>query len=324
LNIDKENEMGVKLRRVKKMLADSHLADRIKHAKELGKQNGWGTWYEDYPVSLQMQGFLTAVKKHMPKLKFHPSIIDSFSNDTKHYIVTEFSVLMDGYPFDLGRVGYRDYSAGGGDDTYGVYSRKISNPKFGQDRDQHHMVMSSDVTKAVKNASKYILPYTHTELAKAYYDDIQSNVEKVFHDSQTKMHNVAREISSNRQSILAELLHLKTLGVTFKTDVFQKASEVIEEAVADATAEDRRKVTCVFVRFRNIGSDMYVDVQEAEDVRRNSRKLATSSQPTTYLMSELPEDIVGSISVLNILNDDQYVAKVGMKIDETTFWIERN
>ena len=109
--------MGVKLRRVKKMLADSHLADRIKHAKELGKQNGWGTWYEDYPVSLQMQGFLTAVKKHMPKLKFHPSIIDSFSNDTKHYIVTEFSVLMDGYPFDLGRVGYRDYSAGGGDET---------------------------------------------------------------------------------------------------------------------------------------------------------------------------------------------------------------
>jgi hypothetical protein len=40
-------------------------------------------------------------------------------------------------------------------------------------------------------------------------------------------------------------------------------------------------------------------------------------------MSDLPEDIVKSISVLSILNDKQYVPRVGQKIDEYTYWIER-
>jgi hypothetical protein len=51
---------------------------------------------------------------------------------------------------------------------------------------------------------------------------------------------------------------------------------------------------------------------------------AKIDMPTTDKpVSELPEDAVGSISVLSILENDQYVADVGMKLDSNHFWIQK-
>jgi hypothetical protein len=320
-----------KLRKVNGMLADKNLTEKIDRAKYTSKKANWAHWYDEYPVPEKMIEFLKLLKQQMPRTNIYPSNLlrtdlEYHEDDVRGvaYIVDEFSILMDGSPFDLGRVGFKDYSANGGNNSYGIYSRKISNPKFAEHRDQHNMVMSSDVRKAVKNASKYIVPYTNIELAKAYYSDIQNSVVDVHNKAQGKMHQLSRDISNDRNSILAEVLHLKKMGVSFKTEVFKRVAEVIEEFMSEAMAEQKRKVQCVFVRFRKIGDDTYADIQEADDVRNNSVRLMASSPSATYAMSELPEDIVGSISVLNILNDGQYVAKVGMKIDDFTFWIERN
>jgi hypothetical protein len=40
-------------------------------------------------------------------------------------------------------------------------------------------------------------------------------------------------------------------------------------------------------------------------------------------VEEMPEDIVGAVSVLSILSNNQYVQNVGMKMDSNHFWIER-
>jgi hypothetical protein len=67
---------------------------------------------------------------------------------------------------------------------------------------------------------------------------------------------------------------------------------------------------------------MYADVEELSDVR-SKRDAEFVSPPTTYLASELPEHILNGVSVLNILQDGQYVARIGQKIDNETFWLER-
>ena len=318
-----------KLRNMKKLMSDRGMTERIERAKETSKEVSWEHWYDDMPTSQEMVGFLTMLKQYMPMAKFYPAEFDR-TNHVKpdntyeqHYLITEFSVYMDNYPFDLGRVGFRDYSVDGNSEpSYGVYSRKIENTKYASNRDQYFMMMSTDMKKGVKNASKYVVPYTHKELAQAFYDRVHNHVEQVYSDKQAKMQNVASEITRNTKGILAELLHLKSLGVQFKTEAFIKASEMVEEAVLEQQEEEKRNVTGVFVRFRTVGDEMYVDVLEAEDIRKNY-KLKGSSQTTTYLMSDLPGDIAGSISVLNILEDGQYVARVGQKVDDTTFWIER-
>ena len=59
------------------------------------------------------------------------------------------------------------------------------------------------------------------------------------------------------------------------------------------------------------------------DIRWDVKMNTTGTQALTYLVNELPQDIAGQIAVLNILEDDGYVANVGMKIDDSTYWVER-
>jgi hypothetical protein len=40
-------------------------------------------------------------------------------------------------------------------------------------------------------------------------------------------------------------------------------------------------------------------------------------------MSDLPEETAHAVASLSILERDQYVTGVGMKIDERHFWVER-
>jgi hypothetical protein len=49
----------------------------------------------------------------------------------------------------------------------------------------------------------------------------------------------------------------------------------------------------------------------------------SGSSTLTYKMSDLPEDIAHAVASLSILDRDQYVTGVGMKIDERHFWMER-
>ena len=319
-----------KLRKMKQLLGDQGYKQRIDNAIQTSTEGGWDSWFDGYPVPKELNTFLTELRSSIPTMKFYPASMNraNYSRGTVGQAVTcficdEFSVYMDEYPFDLGKVGYQDYSVSNGENMFGVYSRKITNPKYGQDRDQHHMVMTSDLKKAIKNASKYIVPYTHKELATAFYSNVQKEVSHVYESANSKVRDVSRIVTNDNQSVIAELMHLLSLGVTFKTDVFKEASEKIAEAYNAFKEEQLRVVQLLFVRLRKVGEEVYVDIQETDNVRRNHNIPTTSKPQQTYLMSELPDDIAGSISVLSILSDEQYVARVGQKIDENTYYIER-
>jgi hypothetical protein len=188
------------------------------------------------------------------------------------------------------------------------------------------MIMSKDMGKAVKNATKYLIPYTTRELAQAFYEPLHENVSKVFEEVKGKMHNGAREIVNNRMAILQEVAFLKKQGVEFVTPEFRDLAGRVEQLIADYAEQDNRKVSALFVRFKQVGDDTYVDVQEVMNVREirwDVKMNTTGSLSTTYSLNELPQNIAEQVSVLSILENDGYVSNVGMKIDETTFWVER-
>jgi hypothetical protein len=319
-----------KLRKMKQLLEDQEYKQRIENAKQTSTEGGWNSWFDGYPVPKELNMFLTELRSSVPTMKFYPAKLNranysrgTVGQATTCFICDEFSVYMDEYPFDLGKVGYQDYSISNGENTFGVYSRKITNPKYRDNNEQHHMVMTSDVKKAVKNACKYIVPYTHKELATAFYRGAQSQVIGVYDSANSKVRDVSRIVTNDAQAVITELMHLVSLGVTFKSDAFKQASEEIVEAFNALKEEQLRTVQLLFVRLRKVGEEVYVDIQEIDNVRRNQYTPATSKPQQTYLMSELPDDIAGSISVLSILSDEQYVTRVGQKIDENTYYIER-
>lgn len=309
---------------------------RIENTKQFIADGSWKFSYDGVAVHEEMQQFLTELGKAMPKVKFVPyddtRINNTQADDTgmlvtkNVYLIKSFLVCMDEYPFALGYVSYGDHAVDHSDDlTYAVHSRKISNPKYAYHREQHNMMMSKDMKKAIKLAKTYLTPYTTQELAIAMYDPIHDNSQVALQRAQRQMRDTLDPIMHNHELIIAELLNVIRQNVEFSTPQFKDIAKCLQERVEVYREQADRQVSALFVRLYNIGEDTYADVKEANDVRRNSmgKSALKDTETKTYAMSELPEDITHSIASLNILNNNQYVTNVGMKLDDRHFWIER-
>ena len=326
-----------KLARIKNVMADEGHRDRLNNVVTQAKELGHTEFFNGIPVSTELLGFATQLQKAMPKVKFYPNTFAyrgvQINDENGVYQTTkqirlcdEFFVYMDDFPFDLGRINYSDNGVKSDEYTYGVYSRKISNAKYALHREQHNMIMTSDVAKAVKNSLKYLIPYTTRELAQAFYEPMQSKVSRVLDEVRSKMHNGARDIVNNRMAILQEVQFLTKQGVEFTTPEFRELATKVDQLINDYKEQDSRNVSAFFVRFKQMGDETYADIQEVlniREVRWDVKMNTTDVQALTYHVNELPQDIAGQIAVLNILENDGYVAGVGMKIDDSTFWVER-
>jgi hypothetical protein len=40
-------------------------------------------------------------------------------------------------------------------------------------------------------------------------------------------------------------------------------------------------------------------------------------------MEDLPEGVAGNLAALSMVGDDHYVDGVGLRVDSTTFWVQR-
>jgi hypothetical protein len=319
-------------------MSDTGHQEKLKNVAEEAKGLGHKDFLMGFPVEKELIAFVEGVQKVLPKVKFYPNTFAykniPISDENGVYQTTrsmrvcdELFVYMDDFPFDMGRIGWADNAVNGkGDYSYSVYSRKISNAKYATHRDQHYMIMTKDMGKAIKNASKHLVPYTTRELAQAFYEPLHNQVSKVLDSVKGKMYNGAREVGTAHMSILQEIRFLKKQGVEFTTPEFRELAGKVDQLVEDYEEQEKRQISAFFVRFRQVGDSTYADLQEVLDVRNirwDVRMNTTGTQALTYLLDELPQDIAGQIAVLNILENDGYVANVGMKIDDSTFWVER-
>jgi hypothetical protein len=235
---------------------------------------------------------------------------------------------MDGMPFILGAVGYGDFSTSrNGDKSYMVYSRKISNDKYNSYNDQHYMTLTTDIKKAVKNASKFIIPYTNLEIASVYFPNIQNNVNSNVSNAGDGFFSIVNNIKNSTTELSEELVHLVKSGVQFKTPLFANMAKDIIDKHNTYLEYQNRVVDVTFVCFRQ-GNTMSITTMDVGNITKNNiHSLNFKDKATnvnTYTSETLPDEISSKVAVLNILNDDQYVENVGMKINSNTFWIERN
>ena len=317
--------MTTKIANLSKLMNNKEQNERVKSVAERAVAAGYTEFFAGVPVYKELLGFAQALQKAMPKVKFHPHSFE-FVNEAKLHLCRELFVYMDDFPCDLGRISWADNGVKDGAHTYGVYSRKINNAKYATHRDQHHMVMTNDLDKAVKNARKHLMPYTTRELAQVFYEPLHERVSRVLDVVKTKAHHGAGDIVNNRMAILQEVEFLKKQGVQFVTPEFRELSEKVDQLLNDYREQETRKVSAFFVRFKQIGDTTYADLQEVHNVREirwDVKMNTTDAQAISCPADELPQDIAGQVAVLNILENEGYVAGVGMKIDDKTYWVER-
>ena len=319
--------MGADLYRVK-TLTDSLTSGKISHrigslVETIKEYEGaTGTPYPyvhgGIPLCPELYEFVTAVEESIRGVKFLPKEASYMSTHTAHgsgYLTTAMYVYLDGHPYALGHIGVDSDDAS---KKY-VYSRKISNGKYGVHMTKHYTAMSTSLKVAVKNCKKYLVPLTHAELSRHLFKPIGENNEKARYEIEGQLDTACRGVYGLKsRDMLQEFAALKRQGVVFTHPHFVRIANEAESLLEEYQEILGRKISFLFVRIRLIGDSHYIDVSET-DARGNS----TVSEPTTYTEHNLPEDIEGAISVLNILEDGVYVEGVGKKVDETMFWIER-
>ena len=322
----------VMLTEIKKALKDTSIKERVAIDANNAKEVQWNHWYEDVPVTGQeLVDLLQGVSKAMPSVKFFPAgykhmqhkLLDEngvYQTSRSVRVASDFHVYLDEFPFALGRVGFGDFSVGGeGDRKYMVFSRKIANAKFAVGREQHNMIMTGDVKKSVRNACKYLVPYSTKEIARAYFGDMQRNVKQAGDNASGAVSRVCDPLRGH-SVLLEEIQNLMKLDVAFATSQFKDVAKRLPEVLEEYNRQMSRKISTVFVRLHKVGDQVLADVNTVDNALQG---FATSGDVVTYTMDELPEDLKGSIAVLNILEDGQYVPEVGRRVDEEHFWLER-
>lgn len=331
--------MTVRLVNIEKYLADQQQTEARQKNTAKAIELKWESFYDGVPCVPEVRDFALAVKEAMPNVNLLPIDLEyiqlpvydaegNYQTTNSLRIYNEFAVYLDSYPLDIGRINYTDNSARKKDKdikTYGIYSRKISNAKYAYHREQHNMVMASDLKKAMKNVSKYFMPFSTKELAQAFYEPLYNDIAKQGNKLEQELRSKADPIVHNHLELLKEIYWLKQRGVEFSSPKFREVAENVEDIIDRYVAEQNRSVGAIFVRIYNVGGEPYFSTQGAIEIKKNYSQLCGTEEWKIEgkPVEEMPEDIKGAVAVLSILNNGQYVNDVGVKVDNNHFWIQR-
>ena len=275
------------------------------------------------PVVAPLVNFCAEIRKGNRYVKF--GISKGIKSSWGHGGPSRFAelfVYMEGHTYAMMKVGYADYSIRvTHSNKYMVYARTIKNEKFRDSNDQYHMVMADSVERAVKNVKKYMRPYSPTECAAMTFDNVRNSFSAVNANASSGVASARCDVVDSKH-LRTELFHMLDVGYEFLSLEFRDQIVKWREAwQADQEARGRA-LHAYYVNVRIHREEMMCDVIEVLDANKRSR-LDNNMPVTTYKMEELPEYIGGNLAALSMVEDDHYVDGVGLRVDSTTFWVQR-
>ena len=272
-------------------------------------------------TSEEATDFANEVAKTL-RLKLHP-------RDSQSYWV-----LREDCPYVLGWVGHGDYRNGGdGTKMYVVQSRTIRNGKYSDYSPQYFMAMSVNEKSALRNAKKYIRMMSPIELAESRLRDASNAVDQVVSDARTEYSHAKNQVFQVDLSmygakvergtpILNELQHLLTINHEFVDPTFgEKLRDMFAKGEQLETLSNRT-VPMWFVRVYERMGAQHFDVTTV-DRGQYAYQTQVSENVQRFTADTLPAEIMQKLSVLNILDADEYVDDVGFNAGEGMFYVVR-
>ena len=302
---------------------------RVEHAEkttkgilaQLSESDPPALMMDGIPVTRQMSQFCAEIRKVNRHTKFGISKgCKTVWQDAPVY--RELYVYMEGHTYAMLKIGYGDYSIKGeGAYKFMVYARMIKNEKFRDDNDQYFTATAEGIERAVKNIKKYMRPYSPIECAEMSFNSVR-------HKFSSVVANVSSELSTARYGVLDsahlrnELFHMIDVGYEFLSEEFKNKIVQWRDAYRADQESKGRALHVYYVNVRIYREEMVCDVIEVLDA--NKRVGLDARVPvSTYSMNDLPENIAGNLAALSMVEDDHYVDGVGLRVDSTTFWVQR-
>ena len=235
-------------------------------------------------------------------------------------------------PHDTYPMGYISYGnlMDNGDETkrYSVFTPNISNGKY---KHGERMFMASALSrdKAVKNATKYLRPLSPTQVLEQVQGEFVGKRYSARGDTeraaQQEMRKVRTDLfsSGTEAPLLAELKRILQSGYEFvdkELEVnFRRSVQVWEEREANRTA---KTAAFSFVEIvQQAGQTMFRGYNKVPEFRSIYNTEFTSTA-FSYTQEELPDHLLGAISVLSMVDQGQYVEGVGYRAADTMFYVK--
>ncbi len=204
------------------------------------------------------------------------------------------------------------------ENAYAVVSRTIENGRYASYNSEHYMQWSGKLATAVKKAAAALAPWSVYEIATVHCRDYEISRDEQVKESDGKLAQLFRELGAGQNTMAWRALQSMT-DLIPDLDVRSKIQDITRQR------EDLDSLTSVGT------NPMFVHI--CEDHRGNQR-LATLKIQTHYTaiqtdeqpqyLNELSDgysDLVGKISVLNMMQVGEYVTGVGLKADEDMFYV---
>ena len=312
-------------------LVKSVLSYMSKYSKDTAPELTWEErekllpFHDGMLIPRQLHNFMAVLRNQMRGIEFgiNAHCGQEFIGGRHCYV--EVWAYFPNEPYLMGRIGYGDPTVNkdATSKQYWVYSRTISNQKFAEHRDQYYMKTGKDLGKMVKEAKRHLRPYSPVECAQETASRFLSSVSDGANNVRNRQQNAEYKIKTH-DNLFRELKHLYTLSedeqYQFLSSDLRSAIGTLIKADEEWRTESVRPVPAAFVSVNVIRGEQRFDVVEVDNAKGTWSKMNKTTK--YYYNHDIPEDLMGKLSVLSILDVGGYTERVGQRVSETMFWVE--
>jgi len=230
-------------------------------------------------------------------------------------------------PYPMGFIGYGDFRTEvQGDPQYAVGSRTITNDKYGSYQTQYHMKMTANIVTGVRNAKRYLRNYSLLELATIKRDEVTSASGESKSNASTEYRHTMRRLfdhESTASRMMIELRNIVDTGHEFIDASFGQDLATMFQ-FKDAYKELCDKpINMYFVRVSQKFGTQTFHVGTVDNVHLHLYDGGAPHDDFVRYTNNLPEEIMGKLAVLNMVDNETYVDDVGYRVDESMFYVVR-
>tara|TARA_R110000822_G_scaffold99851_1_gene225053 strand:- start:179 stop:1093 length:915 start_codon:yes stop_codon:yes gene_type:complete len=272
---------------------------------------------DNLAFNLDLQGFMKELRKAFRGVVFTPQ-----GDMRKVYM------HMPNDPYVMGYIGYGDFqtTTKAMQSSYVVSSRHIMNMKYADHNDQYYMAMSINLDTAVRNAKKYLRPLTTRDMALDEYNDMQ----RKSNDTESRASNAKNTAQSdllarsNREKKIEYNPMLEYMRTLVKVGHEFTDKELESNLLTYFKLEDEHKVLLdkgINVSYVRIYEKYGKQVFDVAPIISKDRYSHIVGDITPYGKADVPEDIVGKVSMLSMVDNGHWVDDVGYRVDATMFYV---
>jgi hypothetical protein len=263
-------------------------------------------------ANTQLSVLMVELKKAMPTVQF-----GVVPDAPMHWNV---AVYRKGHLYCMGEIGYGKFLANSEKEVYIVRSPRILNMRYAANNVMRNANVSQNIDHALGIASAKFIPLSVEDEVEVTKAVPRKKLSETLASKQTRLNDLG---VVHYNDVLAEFENLRAQGVTFKTEAFINLASKFDELTDDYNREMIRHTNMYYVWIMEQHGVQHAVVVTVDNVR-NKGTISVDGPKHVFKLSDLPMEIAAKIATLSMSDYRSYVEGLGVRLDDTHFWIERD